>query len=96
MKGEPAFVVGLVDAGSVLHQEGHHVHVVIYACLKGGERERDGMSEQRTDLPCYAHAHELTSARFSVLSLQKEPCNAADRLPCGFGVVGNFGSRSDP
>lgn len=33
MKGEPAFVVGLVDAGPVLNQEGHHVNVVIYACL---------------------------------------------------------------
>lgn len=41
VKGEPALVVGLVDAGSVLHQESHHVDVVVYARLR---RERiDGM-----------------------------------------------------
>lgn len=41
MKGEPALVVGLVDAGSVLHQEGHHVNVVIYACLRRERRETE-------------------------------------------------------
>lgn len=41
MKGEPALVVGLVDAGSVLHQEGHHVNVVVYARLR--TEKRDGM-----------------------------------------------------
>lgn len=41
MEGDPALVVGLVDAGSVFHQESHHVDVVVYARLKErGERER--------------------------------------------------------
>lgn len=40
MEGDPALVVGLVDAGSVFHQESHHVDVVVYARLKErGERE---------------------------------------------------------
>lgn len=34
MEGDPALVVGLVDAGPVLHQERHHVHVVVDACLE--------------------------------------------------------------
>lgn len=34
VEGDPALVVRLVDAGSVLHQESHHVHVVVDACLK--------------------------------------------------------------
>lgn len=65
MKGEPAFVVGLVDAGSVLHQEGHHVHVVIYACLKGGERERE-MECQNSVLTCpVTHIHMSSRQRDS-------------------------------
>ena len=40
MQGDPALVVGLVDAGVVLHQEGHHVHVVVDACLETGGEER--------------------------------------------------------
>lgn len=38
MEGEPALVVGLVDASSVLYQEGHHVHVVVYARLRRGQK----------------------------------------------------------
>lgn len=38
MEGDPALVVRLVNAGSMLHQESHHVNVVIYACLRE-ERE---------------------------------------------------------
>lgn len=34
MEGDPALVVRLVDAGSVLHQESHHVHIVVYTCLR--------------------------------------------------------------
>lgn len=84
VKGEPALVVGLVDAGAVLHQESHHVDVVVDARLRGETRERWNvrMSSRRCDSWCYSY--------------RKEPCNAADRLPCGFGAVGNFGSRSDP
>lgn len=37
VQGDPALVVRLVDSSSVLHQERHHVHVVVYAGLK---RER--------------------------------------------------------
>lgn len=43
MEGDPALVVRLVDAGSMLHQESHHVNVVIYACL----RERRGRRRLR-------------------------------------------------
>lgn len=42
VKRDPALVVRLVDARTVLHQERHHVHVIIYAGLekeRGGERE---------------------------------------------------------
>lgn len=42
MEGDPALVVGLVDAGPVLHQEGHHVNVVIYTCLEEREQRRGG------------------------------------------------------
>lgn len=45
MKGDPALVVGLVDAGSVLHQERHHVHVVVYACLGEGRKEKEERNE---------------------------------------------------
>lgn len=34
VKGDPALIVGLVDAGPVFHQEGHHVHIIIYAGLE--------------------------------------------------------------
>ena len=40
VQGDPALVVWLVDAGSMLHQEGHHVNVVIYARLQ--RRRRGG------------------------------------------------------
>lgn len=43
MEGNPTFVVRLVDAGSVLHQESHHVDIVIYACL----RESEGETQKR-------------------------------------------------
>ncbi len=44
MEGDPALVVRLVDAGTMLHQESHHVNIVIYARLKEGrERERRGV-----------------------------------------------------
>lgn len=36
MEGDPALIVRLVDAGSMLHQERHHVNVVVYACLRKG------------------------------------------------------------
>lgn len=39
VKGNPAFIVGLVDAGSMLHQEGHHVHIIIYAGLENRRNE---------------------------------------------------------
>lgn len=34
VKRDPALIVGLVDAGPMLHQEGHHVYIIIYAGLK--------------------------------------------------------------
>lgn len=34
VKGDPALVVGLVDTGPMLHKEGHHVYIIIYAGLK--------------------------------------------------------------
>lgn len=34
VKGDPALIVGLVDAGPVFHQEGHHVNIIIYAGLE--------------------------------------------------------------
>lgn len=40
MEGDPALIVGLVDGSPMLHQERHHVHIVIYACLKEGGREK--------------------------------------------------------
>lgn len=39
MEGDPALVVRLVDAGSMLHQERHHVNVVVYACLREGREK---------------------------------------------------------
>lgn len=48
MKGEPALVVGLVDAGSVLHQESHHVHVVVDARLRRGTGEMEWKNELRS------------------------------------------------
>lgn len=39
MEGDPALVVGLVDAGSMLHQERHHVHIVVYARLRKTEEK---------------------------------------------------------
>lgn len=33
---DPALVVRLVDSGAVLHQEGHHVDVIVYAGLGEG------------------------------------------------------------
>jgi hypothetical protein len=39
VEGDPALIVRLVDGSPMLHQEGHHVHVVIYARLKGGREE---------------------------------------------------------
>lgn len=45
MEGDPALIVRLVDAGSVLHQESHHVNIVIYARLKEERRERGGTSK---------------------------------------------------
>lgn len=59
MKGEPALVVGLVDAGSVLHQESHHVDVVVDACLRGERRERRNVRPRLQSCPA---ARELTSA----------------------------------
>ena len=43
MEGDPALIVRLVDAGSMFHQESHHVDIVVYAGLRGreGERERE-------------------------------------------------------
>lgn len=40
MEGDPALVVRLVDASSVLHQEGHHVNVVVYARLRGSRGKK--------------------------------------------------------
>jgi hypothetical protein len=40
VEGDPALIVRLVDGSSMFHQERHHVHVVIYACLKEGGREK--------------------------------------------------------
>lgn len=47
MEGDPALIVGLVDAGSVLHQESHHVDIVIDACLRE-EREGRAKHTERT------------------------------------------------
>lgn len=65
MKGQPALVVGLVDAGSVLHQEGHHVNVVVYACLgreegRGNVRRADRPSDSRCDSYRKSPATQLT------------------------------------
>lgn len=40
VKGDPALIVGLVDAGPMLHQEGHHVYIIIYAGLKKKKKEK--------------------------------------------------------
>lgn len=40
MEGDPALIVRLVDAGPMLHQESHHVDIVVYAGLRGREREK--------------------------------------------------------
>lgn len=59
MKGEPALVVGLVDAGSVLHQESHHVDVVVDARLR---RETGEMGCKNGAQSCPA-AHVHASSR---------------------------------
>lgn len=46
MEGDPALVVRLVDAGSVLHQESHHVNVVVYARLQE-KRARERKERER-------------------------------------------------
>lgn len=54
MEGDPALIVRLVDAGSMLHQESHHVNIVIYARLRE-EREQMGKATERSkghQLPC--------------------------------------------
>lgn len=40
VKGDPALIVRLVDAGPMLHQEGHHVYIIIYAGLKRKRKKR--------------------------------------------------------
>lgn len=40
VKGDPALIVGLVDAGPMLHQEGHHVYIIIYAGLKKKRKKK--------------------------------------------------------
>lgn len=74
MKGQPAFVVGLVDAGSVLHQEGHHVNVVIYACLgreegRGNVRRAGGLDW--TGLPRDARTHARARAILGVIAAER-------------------------
>lgn len=66
MKGEPALVVGLVDAGSVLHQESHHVDVVVDARLRRETGEM-GCKNGGAELPGRTRAHEPTAVRFLVL-----------------------------
>lgn len=34
MQGDPSLVIRLIDAGAMLHQKRHHVHVIIYTCLE--------------------------------------------------------------
>lgn len=46
MEGDPALVVRLVDACPMLHQESHHVNVVIDARLRGS-RERKSQTKRR-------------------------------------------------
>ena len=46
MEGNPAYVIRLVDAGAMLHQEGHHVHVIVNAGL-----ERKNISISRVIKP---------------------------------------------
>lgn len=48
MERDPALVVWLVDAGSMLHQKGHHVNIVIYACLREDEERREKKKDQAT------------------------------------------------
>ncbi len=45
VKGNPAFIVGLVDAGPMLHQEGHHVYIIIYAGLEKRRKELTSKQE---------------------------------------------------
>lgn len=44
VKGDPALIVGLVDTGPMLYQEGHHVYIIIYAGLKKRRKKKKDRS----------------------------------------------------
>lgn len=78
MEGDPALVVRLVDAGTMLHQESHHVNIVIYACLKEGREREKGckasVSSKESDLPCvskyvcvYAYMHMIFCRVYAIV-----------------------------
>lgn len=97
MKGDPALVVRLVDASSVLHQERHHVHVVIYACL-GERRKRSKVRRQQVSLGLSIRVYHVYDACNSGMVCVVTPlllhsegkCTVSDRLPHAFRVVWGF------
>lgn len=74
MERDPALIIRLVDVGSVLHQEGHHVHIVIYACLW---EERKARGE--IQISVCAHVPDLMSVAY--YSKHEKSITHCDSLP---------------
>lgn len=84
MEGDPALVIRLVDAGSMLHQESHHVDIVIYACLRQGRKRIRPQLLDCVELSALGYMHTC------MLHLSWKGHYTPDWLPCA--LLGDFGS----
>lgn len=65
MEWDPALVIRLVDAGSMFHQESHHVDIVIYACLRQGRKRVRPQLLDCVELSALGYMHTCLSAYVS-------------------------------